>query len=184
METKIKAIPTIYKGYRMRSRLEARWAAFFDALGIPWRYETEGLTLSDGTQYLPDFYLPDCKSWFEVKGVMSDTDLHKVTRLAADMHKGVPYGRYEYNEHVVVGYDDLHFEVVGAMSDSHLVKCLECGKYYFEDEGPYDCPCCGYYDGDSTFTYVLDADGDGWNNDGPEIPINKAKEAFKQFNHN
>lgn len=180
METKIKAIPTIYKGYRMRSRLEARWAAFFDALGIPWQYETEGLTLSDGTQYLPDFYLPDCKSWFEVKGVMSDTDLHKVTQLAADMRASTP----NENEHVIIGYDDLHFEIVGGISDSHLVKCWSCGKYYFEDEGPYTCPCCGYYDGNSTFTPVLDADGDGWNNDSPEIPINKAKEAFRQFNHN
>lgn len=26
----IKAIDTIYKGYKFRSRLEARWAVFFD----------------------------------------------------------------------------------------------------------------------------------------------------------
>ena len=31
---KIAAIETKYKGYRFRSRLEARWAVFFDALGI------------------------------------------------------------------------------------------------------------------------------------------------------
>ena len=30
----IKAIETYYKGYRFRSRLEARWAVFFD-LEIP-----------------------------------------------------------------------------------------------------------------------------------------------------
>lgn len=28
----VKAIDTVYKGYRFRSRLEARWAVFFDAL--------------------------------------------------------------------------------------------------------------------------------------------------------
>ena len=28
----IKAIETVYNGYRFRSRLEARWAVFFDAL--------------------------------------------------------------------------------------------------------------------------------------------------------
>lgn len=29
--SEIKAIDTYYKGYRFRSRLEARWAVFFDA---------------------------------------------------------------------------------------------------------------------------------------------------------
>lgn len=33
---RIKPIETKYKGYRFRSRLEARWAVFFDALGISW----------------------------------------------------------------------------------------------------------------------------------------------------
>jgi hypothetical protein len=36
---KIKAIPTTYAGTNFRSRLEARWAAYFDELRIPWEYE-------------------------------------------------------------------------------------------------------------------------------------------------
>lgn len=63
----MKAIQTEYKGYLFRSRLEARWAVFFDACGIEWEYEPEGLVLSDGTHYLPDFYLPDFHCCFEVK---------------------------------------------------------------------------------------------------------------------
>ena len=51
----IKPIETEYNGYRFRSRLEARWAVFFDALGIKYEYEPEGYTLEDGTKYLPDF---------------------------------------------------------------------------------------------------------------------------------
>lgn len=43
----IKAIETQYKGYRFRSRLEARWAVFFDVLGIQWEYEPEGFDLTD-----------------------------------------------------------------------------------------------------------------------------------------
>ncbi|NJO82415.1 MAG: hypothetical protein HC828_06055 [Blastochloris sp.] len=39
------AIPTTYQGYRFRSRIEARWAVFFDALGIRWVYEPEGWNL-------------------------------------------------------------------------------------------------------------------------------------------
>lgn len=62
----IKAIETHYKGYRFRSRLEARWAVFFDALGIEWLYEHEGYQLPSGL-YLPDFWLPKLEMYAEVK---------------------------------------------------------------------------------------------------------------------
>lgn len=51
----IKPIETKYKGYRFRSRLEARWAVFFDALGLTWDYEREGYDLGAAGWYLPDF---------------------------------------------------------------------------------------------------------------------------------
>ena len=54
----IKAIETQYKGYRFRSRLEARWAVVFDALDLAWVYEPEGYDLGGGVKYLPDFYTP------------------------------------------------------------------------------------------------------------------------------
>jgi hypothetical protein len=55
----IKAIETVYKGYRFRSRLEARWAVFMDSLGVDWVYESEGFELDGGnTRYLPDFWIP------------------------------------------------------------------------------------------------------------------------------
>jgi hypothetical protein len=54
----IKAIETEYKGYRFRSRLEARWAIFLDTLGIEWQYEKEGYDLGAFGWYLPDFWLP------------------------------------------------------------------------------------------------------------------------------
>ncbi len=66
----IKAIETEYKGYRFRSRLEARWAVFFDELGLRYEYEPEGFELSDGTWYLPDFrvWTPQNQPiWYEVK---------------------------------------------------------------------------------------------------------------------
>lgn len=62
-----KAIETRYAGHRFRSRLEARWAIFFDTLGIPWQYEPEGFELAAG-RYLPDFYLPQQRLYYEVKG--------------------------------------------------------------------------------------------------------------------
>lgn len=63
----IPAIETKFDGRFFRSRTEARWAAFFKALGWPYEYEKEGYDLS-GVWYLPDFYLPDMKLWIEVKG--------------------------------------------------------------------------------------------------------------------
>ena len=63
----VKAIETVYKGYKFRSRLEARWAVLFDELKIDYEYETEGFELEDGTRYLPDFYLPQYDWYVEVK---------------------------------------------------------------------------------------------------------------------
>ena len=63
----VKAIETRYKGYRFRSRLEARWAVFFDALGVQWDYEIEGFELGIAGRYLPDFYLPQIGTYVEIK---------------------------------------------------------------------------------------------------------------------
>lgn len=63
----IKAIETEYDGYRFRSRLEAKWAVFFNAARIEYRYEAEGFEV-DGVRYLPDFYLPGFDVFAEVKG--------------------------------------------------------------------------------------------------------------------
>ena len=61
----LKAIPTKHEGYRFRSRLEARWAVFFDALELPWDYELQGYDLNEAGWYLPDFVLGS--SFIEVK---------------------------------------------------------------------------------------------------------------------
>ena len=67
----IKAIETEYNGYKFRSRLEARWAVFFDAAGIKYEYESEGFEVkwneNEVYRYLPDFYLPDYDVYVEVK---------------------------------------------------------------------------------------------------------------------
>lgn len=50
----IKAIETKYNGFRFRSRLEARWAIFFDSIGLKYEYEIEGFEMN-GIRYLPVF---------------------------------------------------------------------------------------------------------------------------------
>lgn len=106
MEYTIKAIPTTYRGVRFRSRLEARWAAFFDKMGWMWTYEPYDL---DG--WAPDFEIKrqgSPRSLFEIKPFLwenknpfdfIDKDLRaKVARhggfiAGAEMHPRVP------NEH-------------------------------------------------------------------------------------
>lgn len=80
----MKPIQTEYKGYLFRSRLEARWAVFFDACHVRWEYEPQGYVLDNGQYYLPDFLLhgvdgrcgPDL--YVEVKGVMTESDAAKI----------------------------------------------------------------------------------------------------------
>lgn len=87
MKTEIKAIETVYNGYRFRSRLEARWAVFFDTLGIKYEYEKEGYDLGEAGWYLPDFYFPERKMFVEIKaGDPGVDELKKVSELACQ-HK-------------------------------------------------------------------------------------------------
>ena len=90
----LKVIETEYKGYRFRSRLEAKWAVFFDACGVEWEYEPEGYDLGDGIRYLPDFLLhgvtfnhsdklENCDLYVEVKGKMTASDAEKIRRFHA-----------------------------------------------------------------------------------------------------
>lgn len=67
----VKAIETVYNGYRFRSRLETRWAVFFDILGLQWTYEPEGFDL-DGILYLPDFFIKTWNCYAEIKPDVAD----------------------------------------------------------------------------------------------------------------
>src|SRR6266540_518721 len=99
----LKAIETAYNGYLFRSRLEARWAVFFDALGVRYEYEKEGFDLSEAGWYLPDFWLPVQKCWVEIKGTEpTPAESAKVEGLALAgrkpvwVFKGPP--NYDVNE--------------------------------------------------------------------------------------
>jgi len=100
----MKAIETVYKGYRFRSRLEARWAVFFDELDVEWEYEKEGYNLDESGLYLPDFWLP-CANfifewsgyWLEIKGayplqgeIDTASNLAKFTKHTTFIAYGLP----------------------------------------------------------------------------------------------
>lgn len=89
----IKPIETAYGGCRFRSRLEARHAVFFDALGWPWEYEPQGFSLPSGN-YLPDFRITPYPRrrgavpvWFEVKapGVPDDARWQELADASGEL---------------------------------------------------------------------------------------------------
>jgi hypothetical protein len=85
-ESKINPIETHYDGYKFRSRLEARWGVYFNALGVRYEYEKEGYDLGTSGWYLPDFWLPARKVWVEIKGCLDfidDTTRYKARSLCA-----------------------------------------------------------------------------------------------------
>lgn len=86
----MKPIQTKYKGYRFRSRTEARWAVFFESLRIRWEYEIQGFDLG-GEWYLPDFYLPHLSLWIEIKaGSPQDLPSHPVfDYIEENQEKGI-----------------------------------------------------------------------------------------------
>lgn len=64
-------IATKYEGITYRSRLEARWAVFFDLAGWQWEYEP-----IDGNGYIPDFVVMGARPM--VVEVKPDFDLHSM----------------------------------------------------------------------------------------------------------
>lgn len=125
----IAAIETRYAGCRFRSRLEARWAVFFDHLGIRWEYEPKGF-VTDAGPYLPDFRLPDLKLIVEIKGpepTQRDLDRCRDVAMACRKHGG-----------------DLII-LVGGVPDAHSLKCLRL-----------DRPWSARVDGDHTADLVWD----------------------------
>jgi hypothetical protein len=84
MTTTASPIQTRYGGCHFRSRLEARWAVFFNTMQIPWIYEPEGYELSF-RRYLPDFLLPECGTFIEVRGDTERVDLGELVLIAGEL---------------------------------------------------------------------------------------------------
>lgn len=94
-ETGLVSKETDYSGVTFRSKLEARWAVFFDELGVRWEYEPESFDLSerdwynytkDFVGYIPDFWLDDAEMFVEIKGDPSRLDEgHRKAKLLSLM---------------------------------------------------------------------------------------------------
>lgn len=170
----MKAIETRYAGHLFRSRLEARWAAFFDLVEWPWTYEP-----FDAGGYIPDFVLH-----LHSPCVVEVKPYHSLKELAAESTRVMPYLQAAewIGELLSVGVSPTvvkpkqqndsaglgcHDEIVwfdnkdssywsGAELPTEslneaavLATCPECKRItFFNDLMSYECRVCGVHTGD------------------------------------
>jgi len=167
------AIETRYKGHRFRSRLEARWAIYFDAEGIRWEYEKEGYVLNNGKKYLPDFWLPDVKMFAEVKPEpFTREEIDKCERLPFPclLLDGLPRKVVYYVVHpikkdggpsydaerdslsageiencIVSSYHNYHLDEKRFYTDNGRACCDEVGNLIWDDEYRSEGTDCMYW---------------------------------------
>jgi hypothetical protein len=148
----IKSINTFYNGYRFRSRLEARWAVFFDLCKYKWEYEPEGFVLPSGSGYLPDFRLT-------LKGFYGFSTILYVEVKPQNIKQNEKFSEFEKEITIwsheqdsifcaLVSGDPYHafYEEFG---DSFL--CYSCGNILDRKDSPKD-----YY---SIYWYCTNCDG-------------------------
>lgn len=112
----IAPIQTVYREYKFRSRLEARWAVALTEMGIPFDYEDEGYEVATGVWYLPDFIIRDVVPLFMEVKHKDDDDLAAMDKMgllvAGTKQPGV----------IVYGDPVEHYAVMFTASDA-----LPCG---------------------------------------------------------
>lgn len=153
----IAAIPTMYRGRQYRSRLEAKWAAFFDLLG--WRHEYEPYDLG---AWSPDFLVSQTgefpgKVLVEVKPKLDEETFYRM--LSACDEKGV------FSE----DSDIYGIVLVGASPETTEKLGVRVGWLYqkaFRKREPADASILWSLDDDAPvvmadFAYV-DPTGAGW----------------------
>lgn len=151
-----QGIPTEYRGVRFRSRLEARWAAFFDRISWGWAYEPFDLA-----GYIPDYVLAldGGELLVEVKPALSLDELRESAGKIEDSGW--------LNEAMIVGadlFEPAHVHpIIGLIGErepspegepswvwgpARLFSCLSCGHpSVLSESGSWRCRVCGAQDG-------------------------------------
>lgn len=154
MTNTIKALETFYDGHHFRSRIEARWAVFFNTLGIKYEYEKEGYEL-DGLYYLPDFWIPHLQCWVEIKGARASfAEWTKCERLVYTTGRPcyVFFGDIPNPEdlEIIYGNPELGATELSPINDSHWSEekntWVSSGNVVAGHDNGYmwcECPSCG-----------------------------------------
>lgn len=170
-------IPTAYAGVNFRSRLEARWACFFDNVGWDWAYEPFDL---DG--YIPDFVLN-----FKLRPMLAEVKPLLTEEYLKPAREKVDSSSWN-DEVLVLGSafldDDPYNPIIGALGEVwpeempsasrerfwgliRGFKCRKCNKLTVASvDGYFQCRSNGCYEGDH---YLGDSKGaflDAWLNAG------------------
>lgn len=145
-----------YAGHRFRSRLQARWAVFFDALDIRWEYERDAYVLPSGC-HQPDFllHLASGPVWFEARAAKAPIDqrweeLGDVTGMPVYVARGMP----RLSELGVVLYEEHHICQEWPFWDCDYAFCIcRCGNVGIEFDGQSAQVCGGrcYPNADDVF---------------------------------
>lgn len=154
MSPAIAAIATKYRGYRFRSRLEARWAVLFDSLQIQFEYEPEGFVLPDQTCYLPDFYLPKVRMYAEVKPEkLTDAEMLKCHQLACGSGRDtlLLVGPPDFRTYDAILVFPVAGETVSQISDFLLDIDYHKRKYYERESRLFGC-CGRSFEEEADFT--------------------------------
>jgi len=141
----------MYRGQQFRSRVEARWAAFFDEIGWKWAYEPLDL---EG--YIPDFVLPfERPLLVEVKAdVVADAD-------ELWTHDAKIEGSGWEGEALIVGAAPIFTDggvTMGRLAErpggewewgeAAMFRCNACGEVSIHHgSGSWHCRAGGCYDG-------------------------------------
>jgi hypothetical protein len=126
----MKAIPTFYDRIEYRSRLEARWAAFFDQLG--WQYIYEPF---DADHYIPDFVIHgDGPLLAEIKRIVA-LEEYELVATEVDHRLGDDDGAWR-NGVVVLGVSPQPYaghyladRVASISGEAGWYRCPACGAF-------------------------------------------------------
>jgi hypothetical protein len=142
----IQAIPTTYKKTKFRSKLESQWARWLDEYNIKWSYETQGFRLTDGTWYLPDFYLHEIETFIEVKGALEN--IEKPYQMVQMLQEEEPNWPDEGTLFLLAGPVDVFYNIHPAYTQGIRLRKCSCGVTSILTEyGSYACRSCGDHDG-------------------------------------
>lgn len=104
------AVEIIYKDRNFKSKLEGKWAAYFDLLGVDFGYEIEYAFETPVGRYCPDFFIPSTGHFIEVKAtreLLTESERLKIKFL----NDNPP----EYAQGVITVFGEPNFEQYGEL---------------------------------------------------------------------
>lgn len=151
----LKPIKTNYMGHSFRSRLEARWAVFFQHMNMKWEYEPEGFITDDGLQYLPDFKVTTDFGrviWYEIKPKEGTLGHEKFASFCKSLPEDETAVMLQGDPLDVLGkYLRLSNSDVMLSDDNCLSLCPRCGEIKVAEYGfnflfgiEYGCEPCDF----------------------------------------